>query len=476
MALTRRAFLDKVGKGGIFLAGTSAMGSLFQACTAATKGKKWNFVFILADDLGWNQVGYHGIQFYETPNIDRIAHEGVYFTDAYAASPVCSPTRASLMTGKYPARLGLTDFVPGYPYPYAKLTTPEWQKRLPMEEVTIPELLKSKGYVSGHFGKWHLSTDKNYRPGREYDPESQGFDEVLTTVKPTPDTDPDSDAHHAKQITERAIGFIETHKDRPFFCYVSHHVVHRPLMENEELIEKYRSKPDSNKPINNAEMGAMIERMDIGVGQILKKLDDLNLTDRTVVIFYSDNGGLESLQDQDPLRGGKAMIFEGGIRVPLAIRWPGVILPGSSSAEPVISNDFLPTIVEIVGIRSFPENIDGISLLPLLKTTGEQDREALYWHYPHYHHLGYKPSGAVRVGDYKLIEWYEESLLGEDNPVNLYNLRTDIGETIDLTGEMPEKAAELREMLHQWRRSVNADEMIVNSGYDPEKTDLRNAI
>lgn len=179
---------------------------------------------------------------------------------------------------------------------------------------------------------------------------------------------------------------------------------------------------------------------------------------------------------QDPLRGGKAMIFEGGIRVPLAIRWPGVFLPGSSSAEPVISNDFLPTIAEIVGIRSLPENIDGISLLPLLKTTGELDREALYWHYPHYHHLGYKPSGAVRVGDYQLIEWYEESLLGKDNPVNLYNLRTDIGETIDLTGGMPKKAAELREMLHQWRRSVNADEITVNSGYDPEKADFRNAI
>jgi len=267
----RRDFLDRMGKATLGVAGAGTLLQFLNGCTSTTGGKKWNIVFILTDDQGWNTVNYHGFDFYETPNMDRIAREGMYFTDAYAA-PVCSPTRASLMTGKYTARVHITDYIPGNPWPYQKLTTPKQNQGLPLEEVTIPELLKSKGYVTGHFGKWHLNYDKNYKPGRPGDPASQGFDEVLTTVKPKPEADPKKDAHHTIEITERSLDFIERHQDEPFFCYVAYHAVHRPLMEHPDLIQKYAGKEGSDLDVNNSTMAAMLERMDNGIGQILDKL------------------------------------------------------------------------------------------------------------------------------------------------------------------------------------------------------------
>lgn len=435
--------------------------------------KRWNFVFILADDLGWNQVGYQQpVDFYETPNIDRLAVEGMHFTAAYTNASICSPTRAGIMTGKHPARLHITDYIPGSPFPYARLTTPEMAERLPLEETTIPEMLKSKGYKAGHFGKWHLNKDKNYKPGRPGDPASQGFDDVLATVKPDPDADPDNDAHHTIEITERTLAFIEKNKDNPFFAYVSYHAIHRPLLEKADMIEKYDEKWAANLEETNSIMGAMIERMDIGIGQILETLEELGIADRTVVIFYSDNGGLENLQDQYPLRGGKTMVWEGGIRVPLIIKWPGITKPGKSDV-PVTSTDFFPTIAEIAGIKYDKQNIDGTSLLPLLKQTGTLARSSLYWHYPHYHHQGYKPAGAIRDGDYKLIEWYEETMTGASQQIELYNIRKDIGETNNIVKMMPEKAREMRRELHEWRDSIEAQEMEVNPEYDPSRQKLR---
>ena len=430
-----------------------------------------NIIFILADDMGWNQVKYqHITEYYNTPNIDKLAREGMVFTNAYSAAPICSPARASIMTGKYPARLHLTDYLPGNSYPYALLSQAKQNMNgLPLAEVTIAEMLKSKGYATGHFGKWHLNKDKNYAPGRPGDPGSQGFDDVLATVKPKPDADPDKDAHHVKEITERALQFIEKNKDKPFFAYVSHHVVHRPLMEEKDFINYYKTKPDNENKVNNPIMGAMIERMDRGIGKILDKLDELNLADNTVVIFFSDNGGFKYYQDQAPLRGGKAMVFEGGIRVPFVIKWPGVVTPGSVSDVPVISNDFFPTLAEITGAHPTTKNIDGVSLVPLLKGTGSIEREAIYWHYPHYHRQGYKPSGAVRMGDYKLIEWYERSIKGLDHQVDLYNIREDISENNNLAEEMPELARKMQDMLHQWLKDVNANTMSLNPGYDPQK-------
>ena len=468
--MERREFLDKMGKTTLGVAGGHFLLNVL-GCSGVG-AKKWNVVFILTDDQGWNQAGYHGFDFYETPNIDRIAREGMHFTDAYAAAPVCSPTRASIMTGKHPARLHLTDYIPGNPWPYRKCLTPQQNQGIGLDEVTIPEVLKEHGYATGHFGKWHLNVDKNYQPGRPGDPESQGFDEVLTTVKPKPEADPDADAHHSVEITDRSVDFIKRHKDEPFFCYTSYHTVHRPLMESEDLIDKYEAKPGSDLPEHNPIMGAMIERMDTGIGQILDTLDELGLAENTIVIYVSDNGGLEQLQDQKPLRMGKATIFEGGIKVPMAIRWPGVVEAGSSFMEPVITTDFFPTIMAMLGIRT-KLSFDGENLVPVLKQNKGLDRDAIYFHYPHYHHQGYMPASAIREGDYKLIEWYEESLYEEEGAINLYNVREDVGETNDLAGEMPELAERLRKKLHTWRENVGAQEMIVNPNYDPYKVMIR---
>jgi arylsulfatase A len=435
-----------------------------------------NILFIMTDDQAWNQVGYHGFgDFYETPNIDRIEHEGIYFTDAYSASPICSPARASVLTGKNPARFHLTDYIPGGLFPYRALKSPEMEPYLPVDQTLISEILQDAGYITASFGKWHLSLDRRWDdPGRFFDAIHRGFDEALHNSKPEPDHDPYDDPHHVEDITRHALDFLDRNHESPFFLLVSHHVVHRPLIEQPELIAKYDNKPGADLDINNPIMGAMIERMDEGIGRILNRLDDLGLTENTLVVFFLDNGGLDILQSQDPLRGGKAMVFEGGLRVPLAIRWPAVIEAGSVSQEPVISDDFSPTFLEAVGIDYHDPEIDGFSLIPLLKAPAAPlDREALYWHYPHYHHLGYKPGGAVRKGDFKLIEWYEESPWGQPNQISLYNVRDDISESRDLSAEFPDKAVTMRRLLHQWRRAINAQEMRRNPFYDPERVDVR---
>lgn len=439
--------------------------------THSTRTSMPNIVFILADDMGWNQAHFNKVSdYYETPNIDKIASEGMVFTDAYSAAPICSPARASIMTGKYPARLHLTDYLPGNSYPYATLNQGEQNKNgLPLEEVTMAEMFKSRGYATGYFGKWHLNKDKNYKDGRPGDPKSQGFDDVLATIKPTLDSK-SNDAHHVKEITDRTIQFIEKNKNKPFFAYVSHHVVHRPIMEEKDLINSYKTKPHPENKVNNPIMGAMIERMDRSVGRILDKLKELNLTENTIVVFFSDNGGFKYYQDQAPLRGGKAMVFEGGIRVPLALKWPGIVKPGSVCNIPVISNDFFPTFAEIIGEAVTDSTIDGLSLVPILK--GEEkglNRDAVFWHYPHYHRQGFKPSGAVRMGDYKLIEWYERSIQGLDYQCDLFNIKEDISETNNLASQMPERVKKLQKKLHQWLIDVDANQMTLNPNFNPEK-------
>jgi len=434
-------------------------GSTIAAWAAASRPH--NIVFILADDMGWNQVGYHGSTWYETPNIDRIAREGMQFRHAYAAAPICSPTRAALMTGKAPARLHLTDFIPGARSENKPLVTPVMRQGLPLEEATIPEMLRTRGYVSGIFGKWHLAPDYNYTPGRPMDPESQGFDEVFhssvyVTIKDA------HDKHGAIATTDRAVDFIERHKDKPFFCYVSHNVVHAPLGEEPELVAKYKAKPGADLPQHHPVMGAMIETMDRTIGRLLETLERLNLAERTIVVFTSDNGNIAAQQSQMPWRGGKSMLWEGGVRVPLAVRWPGIVRPGGSSDEPVIIHDWFNTIMEIAGVAYQPDYHDGASLMPLF--TGKATtlgREALYWHYPHYHSLGGKPSSSVRAGRYKLIEWHEGALLGGGPAVSLFDLIEDPGEARDLAGEKPDLASELRAKLRAWRKHVDAQEMKV---------------
>jgi arylsulfatase A-like enzyme len=431
---------------------------------------KPNFLFILADDFGWSQLGCYGSQYYETPNIDRLAAQGMKFTDAYAACPVCSPTRASIMTGKYPARLHLTDFIAGGNYPYEKYKQPDWQKFLPLEEVTIAEVFKTAGYTTASFGKWHLSIDKKPPKSLPYNPDKQGFDEYFVTYKPASNSDPESDAHNVEIITKKSLEFLQKNKDNPFFLYVTHNTIHTPIMGKEKLVEKYKNKSGADLPQNNPIVAAMIEELDDSVGSLLAKLDELDIADKTIVIFFGDNGGLERSAKQIPLRSGKANLYEGGIREPLIVRWPGVIQQGSVCSEPVTSVDFFPTFLDILGLKNKAEkSIDGISLLPLLQQTGPLNRRAIFWHYPHYHSSSIGPCGAVRMGDFKLIEWFDETICGPGNRFELYNLKNDIAEQNNLSKMLPIKTMQLKNMLANWRKKVGAQIMTPNPDYDPQK-------
>jgi len=467
--MNRRQFLKSITIG----AGALGLGPFATLTPAPGKGDSTvrpNFLFILADDFGWSQLGCYGSNYYETPNIDRLALEGMRFTDAYAACPVCSPTRASIMTGKYPARLHLTDFIAGGSFPYEKYNQPEWQKYLPLEEITIAEALKTAGYATASFGKWHLSIDKKPPKSLPYNPDKQGFDEYFVTYKPSSRTDPESDAHNVEAITQKSLQFMERHKNEPFFLYVPHNTIHAPVLGKKKLVQKYRNKPGSDLPQNNPVLGAMIEELDKSTGSLLKKLDELEIADKTIVIFFGDNGGLEKDAKQMPLRSGKANLYEGGIREPLIVRWPGVVTPGKTCGEPVTSVDFFPTFLEIAGLKGHAKKpIDGVSLVPLLNQSGKLDRPAVYWHYPHYHSSSIGPCGAVRAGDYKLIEWFDESICGPGNEFELYNLTKDIGEQNNLAKKMPKRVEKLKKMLSNWRTEVNAQILTLNPDYDSRK-------
>jgi arylsulfatase A len=433
-----------------------------------------NFVFILIDDMGWRDLGCYGNTFHETPHIDRLAAEGVRCTDGYAACPVCSPTRASILTGRYPPRYGITDWIPGRKnFPNQKLLQGQNVLQLPLDEVTLAEALKPAGYVSASIGKWHLG-------GPEFWPDKQGFDVNIggtQTGSPpggyfkfkTPSLQAKDDNEYlTDRLTDEALGFIEKNKDKPFFLYLPHYTVHIPLQAKKDLLAKYEKKAGA-KPqegLCNPVYAAMIESLDDGVGRIVKKLDELKLTEKTVIVFTSDNGGLSVKEgpftpatSNNPLRAGKGYLYEGGIRVPLIVRCPGTIKPGVSDV-PISSVDYFPTFLELANVkRADPRPIDGVSLAPLLKGTGKLPERALYWHYPHYPNQGAKPGGAIRQGDWKLIEFFE------DGKRELYNLKVDPSENSDLAGKMPEKAKELYQKLVQWGKQVNAQVPRPNPDY-----------
>jgi len=428
-----------------------------------------NFIFILVDDLGWTDLSGFGSKFYDTPNIDRLAAQGTKFTQAYAACTVCSPTRAAVLTGKYPARLRITDWIAGHKRPFAKLRVPDWTMFLPHEEVTIAEALKPLGYATASIGKWHLG-------GPEYYPDKHGFDLNLGgTDRGQPPsyfapykiaTLPEGPA--GEFLTDResaeACKFIEQNRARPFFLYLPHYAVHTPIMAKKEVVAKYQAKIKPGQAQSNAAYAGLVESVDDSVGRLLRKLADLNLEDRTVIFFTSDNGGLMRITDNAPLRAGKGSAYEGGVRVPLIIKWPGVTKPGTTNETPVISVDYHPTIVEMAGGAPRPGQIlDGESLVPLLRGTGGLKRTALYWHYPHYHPGGATPYSAIREGDYRLVEFFE------DRRVELYNLKTDISEQHDLAQVEPARTAELRAKLDAWRQQTGAQLPLPNPDYDPEK-------
>jgi len=432
-----------------------------------------NFVIFLVDDMGWIDPECYGNPFHETPNINRLAEQGMKFTDAYAACPVCSPTRASIVTGKYPASLNLTDFIPGHWRPWEKLVVPKMNLNLPLKEKTFAELLKPAGYVSGSFGKWHLGGGTHY-PGQ------QGFDEFTVTggrhfapkFKTTPREEVADGTYLANYLTDKAEDFLERHQDDPFVLYLPHYAVHIPLEAEEKLVSKYEQKPITDpERVNNPTYAAMVEHIDDSLGRVMKKLDDLQLSKNTVLIFFSDNGGLyqrfdkqgEPVMVNKPLRDEKGSLYEGGIRVPLIVRWPENIAAGSVCHTPVSSVDFVPTMLDLAGVDFSTTDFDGQSLVPLLTGTGKLNREGIYWHYPHYHHTS--PAGAVRAGGWKLIEYFD------DGHVELYNLKEDIGETTDLATENPAKAGELKAQLAAWRNRVGTKMPTRNPDYDPAKAD-----
>lgn len=333
-----------------------------------------NVIFILADDLGWTQTGPYGNRYYKTPNIDRLANEGICFTQAYAAAAVCSPTRASIMTGKYPARLHLTDYIPGLKTEGMPLKTPGWQRFLPLKEYTLGELFREKDYRTALFGKWHLSMAKAPPESAPHDPDKQGFDEFMITYKPHGNpfkpTDPEHDPHMSDSTGWRSVEFIKRYSDKPFFLFMSFNAIHDPLMEKKDSIAAWSKREGSNAPENNPVIGAMMKRMDDNIGKVLHTLDSLGLKEHTIVVFFSDNGGFEYDATQTPLRRGKGWFYEGGIREPLIIRWPGVIAPGRRSQAVVSSIDFLPTFAELIGVTP-AEPVDGISILTHLKTKAD---------------------------------------------------------------------------------------------------------
>jgi len=419
-----------------------------------------NVIFILADDLGYSQTGCYGSNYYKTPNIDRLAAEGLRFTDAYAACSVSSPTRASIMTGKYPARLHLTDFIPGNQRDDYPLSQPQWQKFLPLEEITLAEVFSAKGYRTAIFGKWHLSREKFGPQSLPWNPDKQGFHQHFVSDKPDRKSDPAYDAHKSDSIGNTSVRFIRENRDNPFFLFVSFSAIHNPLMEKAESIALWENAAGSEKEENNPVIAAMLSRLDSNVGKIVKTLEDSDLTSNTIVIFFSDNGGLGSDARQTPLREGKGWLYEGGIRVPLIVKWPGMIEEGRVSTEIVSSVDFMPTFCELIGSETVP-SVDGISLLGHLKTGKPLPERNVYWHFPHYHNG--PPSGAVRSGKWKLIEWYGNSLLETDEPAfELFDLENDISESVNLADREKTITLKLSDDLRKWRDEVNAQMPVPN--------------
>jgi len=462
--MKRRNFLKTLG--------LTAASLIVPGCTNAgrstrSSNKEPNFVFIFIDDMGWKDLTCFGSNYYHTPRIDNLADQGVKFTSAYSNAPNCAPTRACLISGQYSPRHGI--YTVGSPERgpanMRKLIPTPNATNLDTKVVTIADALKTAGYTSACIGKWHLGNKEPYRP------QDRGFDVVVGRTH---------GGHFDKQrnyltdtLTDKALEFITASKDKPFFLYLSHHAVHTPIQAKKELIEKYKKKT-GDEIHNNPKYAAMIESVDQSVGKVLDKLDELALAENTVVFFYSDNGGYGNATSMAPLRGSKGMLYEGGIRVPLLVRWPGVTKPRTKCDVPVIGIDFYPTMLQIADQRKPPNHIlDGKSILPLLKGAENLKRKAIFWHFPAYlepYNEKQKPwrttpAGAVRAGDWKLIEFFE------DDKIELYNLKNDIGEKNNLVETNPKKAKELHDLLINWRDKTKAPVPTEkNPKYNPNAT------
>ncbi|MCH5598235.1 sulfatase [Niabella ginsengisoli] len=439
--------------------------------------QKPNIVLIVADDLGWTDLACYGSDFYETPNLDQLAAKGMKFTQAYAACNVCSPSRAAIMTGKYPARTHITDWIKGHQRPYARLLPPDWTMQLPLEETTIAELLKSQGYATASIGKWHLGDDEKYYPEHQgFDVNIGGYYKGSPTSYFSPYKNPRlKDGVTGEQLTDRladeAIQFISTTHNRPFFVYLPFYAVHTPLKAKDEDLSYFKAKIDTSKNHQNPVYAGLIKNMDRNIGKLINALQQLQLDKNTLVIFTSDNGGLignrqnreKQVTSNYPLREGKGTAYEGGTRVPAIFYWAEHIKPGSTDT-PIISMDMFSTIAGVAGLhgKDIPVN-DGADISPLLLKQEKLSNRNLYWHYPHYHSQGATPYSAILEGDTKLIYYYETG------KKELYNLKNDIGERHDLSDKEKGNTERLYLSLQKWLKETNAQLPVINPNFDKKE-------
>jgi len=470
----RRRFLHGTVAAAMTAAGNSLLPDIFLEKETPRSGRSPNIIFILMDDLGWHELGCYGNTFNETPHLDRLAGQGVRFLRAYAAAPVCSPTRAALLTGQWPARLGITDYL-----------RPDSQTLLSPQHPTLAQMLKKAGYRTGIIGKWHLCGYAG-QGGREAYPDTHGFDETLISeirgigggsyfhpyhFNPGIPRRLEEKEFLVDRMNRESVEFIERHRAQPFFLFLSHYAVHTALLGKPELVAKYESKPESGKgpksARNNPHLAAQLESVDQGVGMIVDKLRELSLAENTLIIFTSDNGGEGNVTSNEPLRGAKSMLYEGGIRESMIVWWPGVVPAAATCAAPVSTVDFYPTLIEMAGIApksSHPP--DGVSLLPFFRDPkhSPQPSRPLYWHYPldKPHFLGGDSAGAMLgPDDFKIIEHYD------DGRMELYNLKEDPGEKKDLARALPQKAASMKRQFHHWLDSLGTVAPQLPKGKNP---------
>jgi uncharacterized sulfatase len=441
-----------------------------------------NIVLIFIDDMGWGDLGCYGNDFIDTPRIDRMAKEGLRFTDFYASGAVCSPTRCALQSGQNQARIGITAHIPGHWRPFERVITPQTTMALPLDTVTVAESLQAAGYRTGYVGKWHLGRGDKFGPdkqGYEYAAEINGAHlpgMFRATNKSLPK--PGADQFRTDYEAQLCEMFIREQKDKPFFLMLSPYQVHIPLASKSELVEKYRKRAEEQKrELPHPVYAAMVEEVDAQVGRVIDAIEAAGLTEKTMVIVTSDNGGLyrrydyrehadDNVSSLAPLRNEKGSLYEGGIRIPMIVKYPGVTKPGSTTNTPAITHDLYPTFVAAAGGK-LPDNqtIDGKDLLPLLTNpASKQHHTALYWHYPHYHHD--RPASAIREGDWKLIEYLDGT-----GDVGLYHLAEDLGEANNLADQRKGKVADLKAKLNSWRVDVGARLPIANPSYDAERAD-----
>jgi len=445
-----------------------------------SQSAKPNIVFIFIDDMGWGDLGCYGNDFIDTPNIDRLAKEGMRFTDFYAAGAVCSPTRCAVQSGQNQARIGITAHIPGHWRPFERVITPLTTMALPLDTITVAESLAKAGYSTGYVGKWHLGN------GRTFGPAVQGYDFAVEINGPhlpgtyrvagQPDLKPQPDQFRTEFEAQMCLKFIEDNQQKPFFLMVSPFAVHIPLGGKSTIVEKYQARAkQTGRDLPHPVYAAMVEQVDQMVGHIVGKVDQLGLSENTMIVVTSDNGGLyrrydyrahadDNVSSLAPLKGEKGALHEGGIRVPLIVKFPGVVPAGTTCAEPSISYDFYPTFVAAAG-GELPETqtIDGLSLLPLFADpTTKLPRDALHWHYPHYHHD--RPASAIRERDWKLIEYLDGS-----GDIEIYHLASDLGEKTNLVEQRAGRVADLKKKLSAWRNQVIARMPITNPNYDPQR-------